>query len=159
MRPAETFYQKYVLDCMYSPFTKITYILSFAPISLEQFLRAIWGALSPRLQSSVQFRPIQSLSCVWIFATPWTAACQASLSITNSWSLLKLMSIESVMPSNQLILCGPLLLPSYFPATGSFQMSQFFTSGGQSIEVWASASILPMNIQDWFPLGWTGWTS
>ena len=59
---------------------------------------------------------VQSLSHVWLFATPWTAACQASLSITNSWSILKLMSVESVMPSNHLILCCPLLLlPSIFP--------------------------------------------
>ena len=59
---------------------------------------------------------IQLLSHVWLFVTPWTAACQASLSITNSWSLLKLMSIELVMPSNHLILCHPLLLPpSVFP--------------------------------------------
>ena len=63
------------------------------------------------------FSSIQSLSHVWLFATPWTAACQASLSITNSWSLLKLMSIESVRPSNHLILCHPLLLlPSIFPS-------------------------------------------
>ena len=61
-----------------------------------------------------QLSSIQSLSCVRLFATPWTAACQASLSITNSWSLLKLTSIESVMPSNHLILCHPLLLPSIF---------------------------------------------
>ena len=59
---------------------------------------------------------VQSLSCVQLFAAPWTAACQASLSITNSWSLLKQMSIESVMPSNHLILCHPLiLLPPIFP--------------------------------------------
>ena len=63
-----------------------------------------------------QFSSIQSLSHIWFFATPWAAACQASLSITNSQSLLKLMSIESVMPSNHLILCHPLLLlPSIFP--------------------------------------------
>ena len=84
---------------------------------------------------------------------------QASLSITNSQSLLKLMSIESVMPSN-LILYHPLLLqPSIFPALGSFSMSQFFTSDGQSIGVSASASVLLVNTQDWFPLGWTGWIS
>ena len=59
---------------------------------------------------SVQFSSIQSLSHVWLFATPWTTARQACLSITNSWSLLKLMSIESVMPSNHLIFCHPLLL-------------------------------------------------
>ena len=80
--------------------------------------------------------------------------------ITNSWSLLKLTSIESVMPSNHLILCRPLLLlPSSFPASGSSPMSQFFVSCGPSIGASASASVLPMNIQDWSPLGWTGWIS
>ena len=92
---------------------------------------------------------VQSLSCVQLFVTPWTAARQASLSITNSWSLLKFMSIKSVMPSNHLILCCPLLLlPSIFPTSGSFQMSQFFASGSQSIRVSASASVLPKNIKD-----------
>ena len=95
---------------------------------------------------SVQF---SSVSHVQLFVTPWIAARQASLSITTSWSLLKLISIESVMPS---------YLQS-FPGSGPFQMSQFFTSGGQSIGVSASASVFPMNIQDWFPLGWTGWIS
>ena len=93
---------------------------------------------------------------VWLFVTPWTAERQASLSIANSQSSLKLMLTESVMPSNHLILCCPLLLlPSIFPASGSFPKSQLFTSGGQSIRVSASTSVLPMNIQDWFPLGWT----
>ena len=92
---------------------------------------------------------VQSLSRVRLFATPWTASHQASLSITNSWSLPKLMSIESVMPSNHLILCCPLLLLfSIFPTSLSFQTIQFFASGGQSIGVLASASALPMNIQD-----------
>ena len=69
----------------------------------------------------VQFSSVQSLSCVWLFATPWTAAHQASLSITNYWSLPKLMSTESVMPSNHLILCCPLLLPpSIFPSIRVF---------------------------------------
>ena len=92
--------------------------------------------------------------------TTWTAACQASLSFTTFWGLFKPMSIESVMPSNHLILCCPLssCLQS-FPASGSFPMSQFFASGGQSIGASASASVLPMNIQDLFPLGWTGWIS
>ena len=68
-----------------------------------------------------QFSLVQSLSRVWLFATPWTEACQTSLSITSSWSLLKLMSIESVMPSNHLILCRPLLLPpSIFPSIRVF---------------------------------------
>ena len=71
-------------------------------------------------QTIPKFSPVQSLSRVQLFATPWTAVCQASLSITNSWSLLKLMSIESVMPSNHLILCHPLLLPSIFPSIRVF---------------------------------------
>ena len=104
---------------------------------------------------------VQSLSCVQLFETPWTSAHQASLSITNSWSSPKLMSTESVMPSNHLILCCPLLLlPSIPPRiTGSFQMSQLFPSGGQSIGVSALASVLPKNTQNWSPLGWTGWIS
>ena len=103
---------------------------------------------------------VRSLSCVWLCATPWTAACQASLSFTISQSSLKLMSIESVMPSNCLILCHPFssCLQS-FPASGSFPMSWVFASGGQSIEISASASVLSMNIQDWFPLGFTGFIS
>ena len=102
---------------------------------------------------------VHLLSCVWLFATPWTVARQVSLSITNSWSLLKLMSLESVMPSSHLILCHYLLPLSIFPSIGVFQMSQFFTWGSQSIGVSASASILSMNTQDWSPLGWTGWIS
>ena len=70
--------------------------------------------------SSVQFSSVQPLSRVWLFVTPWTAACQASLSITNSRSLLELMSIASVMPSKQLILCRPLLQPSIFPSIRVF---------------------------------------
>ena len=104
-----------------------------------------------RMWSSVQF----SHSVMSDSATPWTH--HASLSIINSRSLLKFMFIESVMPSNHLIPFSSLLRS--FPASGSFQMSQFFTSGGQSFGVSASPSILPMNIQDWFPLGWTGWIS
>ena len=98
---------------------------------------------------------VQSLSGFCLFATPWTAARQASWSITNSRSLFIFMSMESVMPSSHLILCRPLLLLP-FPTSGSFLMSQFFASGGQSIG--ASASVLPMNIQDcsfrmdWFDL-------
>ena len=99
---------------------------------------------------------VQSLSQVQPFATPWTAARQASLSITNSRSLLKLMSIESVMPSNHLILCHLLvLLPSIFPSIRVSPVSQFFTSRGQTTGVSISASVFPENIQDWFPLGLT----
>ena len=73
---------------------------------------------------------------------------------------IQIMSIESVMPSSHLILCRPLLVcPQSFPASGSFQMSQLSASGGQNIGISASASVLPMNTQDWSPLGWTGWVS
>ena len=107
--------------------------------------------------NETKFSSVQSLSCVWLFGIPCTAA---SLSITNSRGLLRLMSIESVMSSNHLIHCHPLLLClQSFPVSGSFQTSQLFTSGGQSIGVSASTSIPPMNIQDWSPLGWTGWIS
>ena len=96
-----------------------------------------------------QFSLVQSLSRVQLFVTPWTTARQASLSITNPQSLLRLMSIESVMPSNHLILCHPLLfLPSIFPTIRVFSMSQFFASGCQRIGVSPSASVLPMNTQD-----------
>ena len=100
---------------------------------------------------------VQSLSRVWLFATPWTAVHEASLCIINSWSLLKLMSIESWW--HPTISSSVVLFPSClqsFPASGSFQMSQFFTSSGQSIGASASAAVLLMNIQDLFPLGLTG---
>ena len=101
---------------------------------------------------------VQSLSRVRLSATPWTAAHQASLSITNLWSPPK------PMPSSRW--CHPTISSSVvpfssctqsFPASGSLKMSQFFTSGSQSIGVSASTSVLPMNSQDWSPLGWTGW--
>ena len=94
------------------------------------------------------FSSIQSFSLIGPFATPRTAACQASLSITISQSLLKLMSIESVMPSNHLILCRPLLLlPSIFPSIRVFfQVNQFSASGGQSIGASFSFSISPSNV-------------
>ena len=104
-----------------------------------------------------QFVSVHSLSRIWLSVTPWTAARQASLSITNSQSLFKLMSIEQW--------CHP-TVSSYvvpfssclqsFPASGSFQMSQFFASGGQSTGVSASELLLPMNVQNWFSLGLIG---
>ena len=102
------------------------------------------------------FSSVQLLSHVRLFVTLWTAACQASLSITNSRGPPKTMSIESVIPSNHLILCHPLLLlPSIFPIIRVFQMSQLFASGGQSIQASVSASALPKNIKGWFSLGLT----
>ena len=93
-------------------------------------------------------------------STPWTAACQAPLSSNLSQSLLKFMSIGSVMLSNHLILCCPFSSCfQSFPASGSFPMSQFFASGDQSIVTLASATVLKMNIQGWFTLGLTGLNS
>ena len=101
---------------------------------------------------------VQLLSQVQLFVTLWMAACQASLSFMISQSLLKFMTIESVMPSNHLFLCRPLLLlPSIFPRSGTFPVSHLFASGGESIG--ASASVLSVNIWGWFPLGLTGLVS
>ena len=99
------------------------------------------------------FSSVQSLSRVQLFVTPCTAACQASLSFTISRSLLKFTSIELMMSSNHLIVTFFSCLQS-FPLSGSFPVSQLLTSGGQSIG--ASASVLPVNIQGWFPLGLSG---
>ena len=108
-------------------------------------------------QEQVLLFIVQSLSCVRLFATPWTAACQASPSFTISMSLLKHMSTESVMPCNDLILCRPLSSCSQsFPGLGSFLISQLFASGGQSLGASAPALVLPMNVQRWFPLELTG---
>ena len=138
---------------------------------------------------------VQSLSCVQLFATPWTAAHQASQSFTNSWNVLKFMSIELVMWSNHLILCSPLLLPSIFPSIRVFSNESALCSDSCPLSQWyhptissstapsppafnlsslgvfpsemvlcirrpnigasASVSVLPMNIQGWFPLRWT----
>ena len=103
------------------------------------------------------FSSVQLLSRVWIFATSWITAGQESVSITNSWSLLKLRPIEwwchpailsSVVPFSS--------CPKSLPASGSFPMSQLFAWGSQSIGVSASAPVLPTNTQDWSPLGWIG---
>ena len=100
---------------------------------------------------------VQQLSRVWLSVTPWTAAHQASLSITNSWSLLKLMSIKSVMPSNRLIPCCPLLLlPSIFPSIRVFSNESVHCNGWPKYWTFTSASVLPKNIQDWSPLGLIG---
>ena len=115
-----------------------------------------------------QFSSVQSLSHVRLFVTPWAAARQASLSITNSRSSLKLMSIESVMPSNHLILCRPLLLlPPIPPSITVF--SNESTLCRRWPKYWSfSFSIIPskehpglisFRMDDWSPLGWTGWIS
>ena len=101
---------------------------------------------------------LSSVTQFCLFVTLWTAALQASLSITNSWCLPNSCPLSWW--------CHPTIWSSVVPlfsclqsfsASGSFQISQFFVTGSQSIGVSASISVLPMNIQDWFPLGWTGW--
>ena len=125
--------------------------MRWGPLYPEATFDAIWVWNT----SLLQFSSVQSLSRIWLFVTPWTAAHQASLSFTISQSLLKLMSIEWVMPSNHLIFCHPLLLlPSIFPSIRVF-------SNASALHIrwpkyWSSASVLPMNIQGWFPLGLTG---
>ena len=102
----------------------------------------------------VSVSSVQLLNHVWFFVTPQTAACQASLSI-NPWNLLKLISIESVMPSNSLILCHPfLLLPSNFLSISIFSNESVLCIRWPKYS--SSASVLPVNIQDWFPLGLIG---
>ena len=102
------------------------------------------------------FSSVQLLSHVQLFATPWTSACQASLSITNSWSLLKLMPIELVMPSISPSVAPFSSCPQSFPASGAFPMSWLFASGYQNTGALASTSVLPVSIQGWFPSRLTG---
>ena len=118
-----------------------------------------WNSIINQLDLNDNYRipVVQLLSHVWLFSSPWTEACQASLFFTISQRLFKLMSIESVMPSNHFILSSPSPPAFNLSQHQSFLMSQLFPSSGQSIG--ASASYLPMNIQDWSPLGWTGLSS
>ena len=117
-------------------------------------------ALCHNLVCKTLFSSVQSLSRVRLFVTPWTAVHQDSLSITNSRS--------SPKPMIHCVGCNPTIsssvipfssCPQSFPASGSFQMNQLSASGGQSIGISASISVLPMNTQDWSPLGWTSWIS
>ena len=113
-----------------------------------------WSSTKVLLRTAII---VQLLSHVRMFVIPGTAAHQDSLSFTISWSLLKLKSIESVMPPNHPILSPSLLLLlSIFPSLRVFSNESVFASGDQNIGGLASASVLPMNIQGWFPLGLTG---
>ena len=135
-------------------------LLLLLPLLLLLLLLLLILLLLLLLPLLLQFSSVQSLSRVWLFETPCTAARQASLSIINSWSLLKLMSIELVMPSDHLILCHPLLLlPSIFPSITVFSNESALHIRWPKYWSFTSASVLPMNIQDWSPLGWTGWIS
>ena len=116
--------------------------------------RGPWWSLVARDWMFVDTVVVQLLSHVQLFATPWATGHQASLSLTVSWSLLRFMSIGLVMPSNHLSVIPFSSCPQSLPASGSFPMSWLCASGGQSTG--ASASVLPMDIQGWFPLGLTG---
>ena len=141
----------------------VVFLLAFV-MQCESMFTKLWAQCLPEYCSvgvnCLLFSSVKSLSHVQLFATPWTAARQASLSITtpgvysNSCPLSRWCHptiSSSVVPFSS---CH-----QSFPASGSFPRSQFFASGGQSIAVSTSASVHPMNIQDWFPLGWTGWIS
>ena len=118
------------------------------------------GKLASEKMLNTICHSVQLLSRVQLFTTPWIAVCQASLSIANSWSLLKLMSIELVMPSNHLTLCcPPLLPPSIFPSIRVFSNELVLCIRWPNYWSLASTSVLLMNIQDWFPLGCIGWIS
>ena len=126
-------------------------------------LSRILPASAPILRhkiSTVYISLVQLLSRVWLFVTLGTAACQASLSITNSRSLPKLMSIKSVMPSNHLILCFPLLLlPSVFPSIRVFSNESALHIRWPKYWSFSFNIVLPISTQDWSPLGWTGFIS
>ena len=127
---------------------------------LDMFYILIWVWFHGFKHSEMYFSSVQSLSYVRFYETPWTVARQASLSIPNSQSLHKLMSIELVMPSNRLILHSLLpLLPSILPSIRVFYNESVLCIWWPSIGISALASVLPMNIQGWFPLGWTAWIS
>ena len=121
-----------------------------------------WITICKRIKLDYFLTPcsVQSLSHVQLFVTPGTAAYQASLSITNTQSYSN--SCPLSWWCHPTISCSVIPLPSHlqsFPTSRSFQTSQWFASGGQSIGVSGSASVLPMNTLDWFPLGWTDWIS
>ena len=141
-----------IQKCSYQKWNKT----SFIPLS-----PAVYSVCLYCVQNSSQLSSVQSLSCVRLFATPWIAARQAYLSVTNSRGVY-----SNSCPSSQW--CHPAILssvvpfsscPQSLPASRSFPISQLFAWGGQSIGVSASASVLPMNTRDLSPSGWTGWIS
>ena len=164
-----TFHGKQIIKSVYIKHNLVSLMLSkvkssshYASLALKGIAYCACGII--RVLSvlfGAKFSSAQSLSRLWLFATPWTAARQASLSITNSQSPPKPRSIESVIPSHPLSSPSP---PAPNPSQHqSFPVSQLFTSSSQSIGVSASTSVLPMNTQDWSPLKsilrWPGWIS
>ena len=138
------------------------FVITFLPRSKHLFISWLQSLSAVILESKKIkwdcYAMLSHFSCVWLFATPWTTAHQASLPITNSQSPPKPISVKSVMSSNHLIPCRPLLLlPSVFPSIRVFTMRQLFESGGQRPKYWSfSFSISPSNdYSGWFPLGLT----
>ena len=124
---------------------------------IERSTKNVLLPLGTALVLPVKPISVQFLSHIRLFVTPWTAARQASLSITNSWSLHKLISIELVMPSNHVIFCCPLLrLPSFFPTIRGFSNESVLCIRWPRYWSFSFSISPPMNIQDWSPLGWTG---
>ena len=145
-----------MLLCMCVSIWVISLNLSSSYLTFFSFVSIYWWAHKRYssfliVKSSSLLSSVQSLIHVQLFAMPWTAAHQPSLSITNSQSLLHPTISPSVVSFSSCL--------QSFPASRFFPMSQCFASGGQSIGVSTSASVLPVNVQDWFPLGWTGWIS
>ena len=143
-------------------------IIHLFAYSILIFIVAIFSHLSWQsghyieilIELNIQLSTVQSLSRVWLFATSWIAALQASLSITNSLSLLKLMSIELVMPSSHLILCQPLLLlPPIPPSIRVFSNESTLCMRWPKYWSFSFSISPPTNTQGWSPLGWTGWIS
>ena len=142
-----------------SSFTFIKRLFSSSSLSAIRVVSSAYLKVASHKRPHIVF-VVQSLSRVWLFVTPWTAAHKAFLSFTIFQSLLKLMSIESVIPSNHLVLCHPFSsCPQSLPASGSFPVSQLFTSRGQRIGASASPSVLPMKIHGWLSFRLTGWIS
>ena len=144
---------------MFSNFCHICYLIQYSQKQSRQDRNYLNFYMD--INSQEHFSSFQSISCVRLFATPWTTTCQVSLSITNSWSLPKFMSIESVMPFRHLILCHPLLLPpSIFTRIRVFSKESVLCIRWP--KYWSFntlTSVLPLNTQDWSPSGWTGWNS
>ena len=135
------------------------HISVFCDDDLGKLSRKTFGGIAhvPKVMMFISTVVAQSVSHLRLLATLWTAARQASLSFPISWNLFKLISIESMMPSNHFIFCHPLLLlPTIFPKIRVFSNELALCNSLQSIGASASASVLPLNIQGWFPLGLTG---
>ena len=145
-----------IVKCIIVAVQLLSHIQLFDPVDCSMLGSSVLHYLLEFAQICVYWIVVQSLSLAWLLATPWAAALQASQSFTISWSLFRLISIESVMLSNHLILCHLLLLPSIFPSIRVFSSGSAFPIRWPNFGASALALVLPMSIQGWFPLGLTG---